>query len=86
MPVVEYSNKFLRKLDRLSKQVIEKAQDQERIFRENPFHPRLRTHKLHGKLKDEWVFWIDQKYRIKFVFLDSGSVLFIDIGTHREVY
>lgn len=45
----------------------------------------LKTHKLHGKEKDAYAFWINYSYRIKFIFLDVESVLFLDIGTH-DVY
>jgi mRNA-degrading endonuclease YafQ of YafQ-DinJ toxin-antitoxin module len=80
---IEYSEKFLKSLKRLPKKLIEKAYEKEKIFRENPFHPLLRTHKLHGKDKDCWAFWVDYKYRIKFIFLSENKVLFLDIGPHN---
>ena len=55
------------------------------LFRANPFDPILRTHKLHGKEKEAWAFWIDYTYRIKFIFLNDDVALFLDIGTH-EIY
>lgn len=56
------------------------------IFVENPFHPALRTHKLSGRLKGLWAFSIDYDCRVIFKFMDDGSALLIDIGTHDEVY
>ncbi|MCL6635154.1 MAG: type II toxin-antitoxin system YafQ family toxin [Peptococcaceae bacterium] len=56
------------------------------IFVEDPFHPALRTHKLSGRLKGLWAFSIDYDCRVIFMFLDDGSALLIDIGTHDEVY
>jgi mRNA-degrading endonuclease YafQ of YafQ-DinJ toxin-antitoxin module len=62
------------------------AKEREGIFKSNPFHPSLKTHKLHGENRDKWAFSVNQKYRITFLFLEDGSVLFYDIGTHDEVY
>ena len=63
--------------------MIEQAESKEKVFRENPFHASLRTHKLSGKEKGVWAFWISYSYRIKFIFLAYEEVLFLEIGTHR---
>jgi mRNA-degrading endonuclease YafQ of YafQ-DinJ toxin-antitoxin module len=65
--------------------VKEEAKGKELAFRENPFDSTLKTHKLHGKEKDACAFWINYSYRIKFIFLDAETVLFLDIGTH-DIY
>lgn len=83
---VEYSKKFLRSLKKLSRDIQDKAEEREQLFILDPFDPRLRTHKLHGKDKDLWAYSIDNRYRIKFIFLDDHRVLYLDIGTHDEVY
>lgn len=58
-----------------------------KIFEENLFASRLRTHKLSGKLKGLWAFSIDYENRVIFKFLkNKNEVLLIDIGTHNEVY
>ena len=82
---VKYRPVFLKHLSRLPKGIIEKAKEREQIFRKNAFDPRLRTHKLHGRDKDSWAFWIDYTYRIKFIFLSEEEVLFLDVGTH-DIY
>ncbi len=79
---VEYSNKFLKSLKRLPQKIIKEAEKKEKIFKENPFHPILRTHKFSGRNKESWGFWITYSYRIKFIFLNNEEVLFLDIGTH----
>ena len=55
-------------------------------FKSNPFDPKLRTHKLSGKLKDLWSFSVEYDLRVIFYFVDSHRVYFIDIGAHKEVY
>lgn len=83
--MVEVTRQFERQYQRVPKRVREAARERERIFRENPFDPRLRTHKLHGKEREAWAFSITKAYRIKFVFIAASHVLFLEIGTH-ELY
>ena len=82
---VRTSTLFERHYRKLPEMVKEAAKEKEKIFRQNPRHPSLGTHKLHGKDRDLFAFWIDRKYRIKFVFLRGDTVLFLDIGTH-DIY
>jgi len=55
-------------------------------FKNNPFEPSLKTHKLSGKLKDYWSFSVEYDLRIIFYFSDKEKVVLVDIGTHEEVY
>ncbi len=57
-----------------------------KVFSEDPFNVKLKTHKLSGTLKDCWAFSIDYDCRIIFKFLDKNKVLLIDIGSHDEIY
>lgn len=83
---IEYSTKFLKSAKKLSVSILQKAEEREKIFKANPFDPRLNTHKLHGKEREYWAYWINKKYRIKFLFLNGNKVLYINSGTHDEVY
>jgi addiction module RelE/StbE family toxin len=56
------------------------------LFSKNPFNPRLRTHKLTGKLEGLWALTIDYDCRVIFQFIDKNEVFLIDIGGHDEVY
>ena len=55
-------------------------------FAKDPFHPRLRTHKLTGRLKGLWAFSVSFDCRVIFQFLNKTEILLIDIGGHDEVY
>ena len=57
-----------------------------KLFSKDPFVPRLRTHKLTGKLDGLHAFSITYDYRVIFKFLNEDEVLLIDVGTHDEVY
>ncbi len=73
--------RFERSYKKLPAAIQERAEEREQIFRINPFDTRLDTHKLHGRLKDQWSFWITGKIRILFEF-DNDDVIFLDIGDH----
>jgi proteic killer suppression protein len=56
------------------------------MFAKDPFHPRLRTHKLTGRLEGLWAFSVSFDCRVIFRFLSRTEILLIDIGGHDEVY
>lgn len=57
-----------------------------RLFSQDPFDRRLRTHKLTGKLEGLWAFSVAYDCRVIFKFLRKDEVLLVDIGSHDEVY
>ena len=56
------------------------------LKKEKPFNPKLRTHKLTGRLEGLWAFSVSYDHRVIFKFLKEDEILLIDIGTHDEVY
>lgn len=80
-----HSQKFAREYKKLPREIKIQAEKKEKIFRQNPFDPRLKTHKLSGKLKDFWSFSIGYKYRIIFEFKDKDIVHFHSAGNH-DIY
>lgn len=57
----------------------------------NPFHPKLKTHKLSGQLSGLCSCWVEYDCRIVFAFepdRDNGEemIVLIDLGRHDEVY
>lgn len=81
---IYYHPQFLKSYKLLDSKIKRRAEFKEKIFKNNPFHSSLKTHKLSGRLKNQWSFSIDNKNRILFEF-DNDSVIFLDIGTH-EIY
>jgi addiction module RelE/StbE family toxin len=61
------------------------------MLTEDASDPRLRTHKLRGKLEGLWACWVEYDCRIVFAFepdprAGEDMIVLIDIGTHDEVY
>jgi addiction module RelE/StbE family toxin len=87
--IVQFSSSFKRAY----KKRLKKQPDLEVLFRqrltlyvENCFHPRLKTHKLSGRLETYWSFSLAYDLRVIFQFISDDEVIFLDIGTHDEVY
>jgi len=81
---VHYTSDFRKTYKKLPRNIQDATDRKDGLFRKNPYHPSLRTHKLHGPLNGLWSLWITRDYRILFEFVKDGAI-FYDIGTH-EVY
>lgn len=77
-----YSSHFMRTYKKLPTAIKQKAVIAENIFRGNQFDPRLKMHKLGGRLRFAWAFSVDAQYRILCEFLKNGDVSFYKIGDH----
>ena len=77
---------FDRLFQDLPKNIQQKAATRTDIFKENPFHPSLRTEKLHPKHHEVWSFRVDRAYRVIFKFTGSGQAEFRYIGHHHFIY
>jgi len=85
MIIIEYSPEFRRLFRKLPNSLKVKAIEKEKIFRNNIFDPKLKTHKLSGKLAGRLAFWIDYNYRIIFSKASSKLIYFHSIGDH-DIY
>jgi mRNA-degrading endonuclease YafQ of YafQ-DinJ toxin-antitoxin module len=86
---VSFSSSFKRSFKRRIKGNVdmeERFWQKLELFTANPFEPSLKTHKLSGKLKNVWSFSIDYDARVLLYFESDGNAVFIDIGSHDEVY
>ena len=79
-----YLQKFKKQYEKLPPKIKDLAEQKEKIFRQNPFNPKLKTHKLHGKLSGFLAFSINYEYRIVFDFVDKKKdvVRFYLTGKH----
>lgn len=85
---VAFSSPFKRAFKKVSKNkaLEKKFWEKVELFIENPYDSRLRTHKLSGKLYQLSSFTVDYDLRVIFYFTDKTHAIFVDIGTHNEVY
>ena len=78
---IHYTSDFRKSYHKLPSRIQDIIDRKDIFFREDPFHPILRTHKLHGPLNGLWSFWITREYRVLFEFAKDGAI-FYDVGTH----
>jgi len=81
-----YSSKFAREYRKLPQNIKLIAEKQEVIFRLKPFDPQLKSHKLHGKLKEFWSLSIDGKYRIIFEFSKNKDIFYFHSVGNHDIY
>lgn len=82
---IEYSTGFIREFKKLSLDKQKQALRAEKIFKEDHFSIKLKTHKLTGRLKGLWAFSINCQDRIIFEFMEDKKVVFYSIGSH-DIY
>lgn len=80
--IIHYTSRFIKELNKLSKEKQKLAIQREVYFRKNPFDSRLKTHKLSGRLKGYWAFSLNYSDRVLFRFLHKNEVIFYKIGSH----
>ena len=57
------------------------------LLEQNPFHPSLRLHSLQGALTGLHLVSISMQYRITLELeLRENEIVFVNVGTHGEVY
>ncbi len=77
-----YSKRFARQYKKLPKEIKQKVEEIEVIFKTNPFDKRLMTHKLSGKLKGFYSCSITYSYRIIFDMPSKDICRLYSVGDH----
>jgi len=78
-----YSISFEKRYRKLPVRVQISVEEKTYLFKNDPHYPNLRTHKLHGKMKNFWAFSVNYDYRVIFKFENKQLIKFIDIGKHN---
>ena len=81
----KFKRAYKRKV-RDNKELKEKFWASMGLFSKNPFDPRLRTHRLTGRLEGLWALSVSHDCRLIFSFMSHQEILLVDIGSHDEVY
>jgi len=75
----------LEKIKKGNLKLFKKIQKQLILFKQNPYHPSLKTHKLKGKLSEYRSIYIERNLRMLY-YIKVNEAVFFDMGTHDEVY
>jgi mRNA-degrading endonuclease YafQ of YafQ-DinJ toxin-antitoxin module len=76
---------FWRAFHRLSPAQQHKAKEVFEVFQANPFHPSLKTHKIHhlSAYYGRTIYSVTVEANLRAVFFREGDVIYtVDIGSH----
>lgn len=82
---VHFKPTFVRQFNKLERDLQQEVLDKIDLFKKDSTHPLLKTHKLHGRLRDRYSFSVNYKVRIVFTYVSKKEVVLLAIGDH-EVY
>ena len=83
--VVDYKPKFFRHFNKLSLELQDEVDEAVKHFQRNPDDPKLKVHKLKGKLKGTLSFSVNYAYRVIFVWENPKTAVLVSVGDH-DVY
>ncbi len=85
MKIAVHKN-FEKQYKKLNQKAKEKFKEKRNIFLENPFHPILNNHELHGKYKGCRSIKITADLRVIYEIIKKNIVLFLTIDSHSNLY
>lgn len=83
---IKLSSRFKKKAKKLSAKERKLLEEKLDMFVENPADPRLKVHQLAGRMKGRYAFSLTFGKRVVFLFVEPGTALMFDVGSHDEVY
>ena len=86
MHTILFGDGFIDSVKKLEKSVTIKINSQLSFLQQDPFHAKLHTKPLHGKLAGFYSFRISRDYRVIFKFIGNQTVLLVVVAHRREVY
>ena len=83
---IELHKNFTKVYAKLTREIQEKFKERRDLFLENKFHPFLNNHSVGKTFSGCRSINVTGDYRAIFKENDDGSVVFMLIGTHSELY
>ena len=63
-----------------------KTTERVKLFQQDPANPVLKDHQLQGEKSSLRAFWITGDIRIVYLPVSKDYAIFLDIGSHNQVY
>ncbi len=82
---VYYKPTFVRMFKKLPDELQEEVIVRIGLFKDNKNHQLLKVHKLKGRLRKYYGFWVDFHNRVTFEYLSDNEVVLLTVGDH-EIY
>ena len=84
--IANFHRKFRKRFQKLNAKQREQARERIKQFIENPDHPQLRDHALHGPYAGHRSINISGDLRVVYKLIANDTCIFVAIGTHGELY
>ncbi len=82
---VVYTPGFFSLYNKLPEPLQKEVEEKIELFKKDPRHPFLKTHKLKGRLRGRYSFWVNYRTRVLFVYDSASVVALLAVGDH-DVY
>ena len=79
-----YAPAFIKQFNKLDKDLKREVLEKIELFKDKNNHSILKVHKLHGRFKESYSFYVNYKIRIIFMWFQN-EVAFLAIGDH-DIY
>lgn len=83
---IVYAKDFIKSAKTLPQPIKKKLSCLLEVLQENPFHPKLHTKPLVGKLKGYFSFRITRDWRVIFCFLSAEEIFLVDVAHRKDIY
>ncbi len=83
---IEYNSRFIKLAKKLPLDKQAKLADLIELLSENPFHQKLHSKPLSGKLIGFYSFRIAREWRVIFQFKSSKNIILLLIGHRKDIY
>ena len=84
--IIDFHKKFLKNFDKLPSKIQEKFYERLRIFTEDPYNSLLNNHSVDSAYPGWRSINITGDYRALYEPADKSFAIFMNIGTHSELY
>ena len=82
---ISYLPVFIRQFNKLENLLADEVVEKVELFKDQKNHDLLKVHKLHGRLKNRYSFYVNYKIRVVFCYVSKDEVALLAVGGH-EVY
>jgi addiction module RelE/StbE family toxin len=86
--IYRHTKEFTKHFDKLPIKIQDRVNDAIDLFKINPKARSLRNHRLTGKMRKVWSISAGGDIRIHYKKYPGGEIviIFVDVGTHSQLY
>ena len=82
---ISYKATFIRQYNKLDQDLQSEVIEKIELFKDKNNHILLKVHKLHGRFKENYSFYVNYKIRIVFIWESDEEIILLAIGDH-DIY